>query len=127
MKIQSCSLLVTGMNSLRVIMIPPITLHLSFLVYLSIINLAGFRQRGRTDHEAPTPCLFFCVASKTFDIANSFSSVKTSLPAPKIMYLDTYRTFINAILCERPVKVTIKMQKVLSQPYRQFLSYIQVT
>ena len=71
-EIQSCSFLSTVMTSIRLIMIPPSTSCLYLLVYLSKINLHGWRQRRRTDHKAPTPHLFLCGASETFDIANFF-------------------------------------------------------
>ena len=39
-----------------------------------------------------------------FDIANFFSSVKIALAAPKIMHLDTYRIFFNALSNGHSVK-----------------------
>ena len=47
---------------------------------------------------------FFGGASKTFDIANIFSSVKIALAAPKNMNLDTYRIFFNALSYRHSVK-----------------------
>ena len=39
-----------------------------------------------------------------FDIANFFSSVKIALAALKLMYLDTYNIFFNALSYGRSVK-----------------------
>ena len=46
----------------------------------------------------------FCGVSETFNITNSFSSVKNALAAPKIMNLDTYAIFSNALSYARSVK-----------------------
>ena len=59
-KIQRCSLLVTFMTSLWLIMSPPSTSRLSLLKYLSEINLTWWRHRRRTEHKSPKPHLFFC-------------------------------------------------------------------
>ena len=50
------------------------------------------------------PHLFFCGSFQTFDIANFFSSVKISLAAPKIRYLDTYGIFLNTLSYRNSVK-----------------------
>ena len=104
MKIQICSLLVTLIISLRVIMIPPSGLHLYLLGYLSAINLSGWRQQRNTEHEASTPHLFCRGAFKTFNIAYFLFSVQITLGAPKIMYLGTYKIFSDALQYGRSIK-----------------------
>ena len=70
---------------------------------------------------------FFCRASETFNIANIFFSVKISLTAPKIMYLDTYKIFFNALLCRHLVKYKNKDSErtgtILSTVIKLSLSY----
>ena len=57
-----------------------------------------------TEQEAPTPRLFFCVAFKTFNIANFFSSIKSILAAPKIMFLDIFRISFNELMSTHLVR-----------------------
>ena len=124
MKIQSCSLLLTVMTSIRVIISPSSTSRLFLLGYLSEINLTGWSQLRRTDHEAPCFIFFFRGASETFDIANFFSGVKIALAAPIIMYLDTYTIFFSALSYGHSVKGSINIQKERVQSYQRFLSYL---
>ena len=104
MKIQSCSLLVDVMTSLQVIIIPLGTSRLSFLVYLSEINIDRWRQQRRTQNDSPTPHLFFRGVSKTFDINNSFFKCKNRRAAPKTMCFDTCQIFVHALSCAHSVE-----------------------
>ena len=46
----------------------------------------------------------FFIASETFDTADSFSSVKIALAAPKKLYPDTYEIFFNSLSYARSIK-----------------------
>ena len=74
------------------------------------------------------PHLFFFRGSfEIFDIANFFSSVKIALAALKLMYLDTYRIFFNALSYGHSVKDKTRIYKERVQSHHKFLSYLQVT
>ena len=127
MKTKSYSQLQTVMNSIRVIMIPPRTSRLSLLVYLLEINLNGQKQQSRNEHEAPTPHLFYRVASETFNIGNICFSIKIALAAPKIIYLDTYKIYFNALYYGHSIKGNNKYSertgKIASSVLKLYSSY----
>ena len=79
-----------------------------------------------TDHEPPTPHLFFCGTFKIFGIATFFSSVKIALTALKLMYVDTYKIYLNTLSCWRSVKYNNKDSEQ-KQLHQRLLSYIEVT
>ena len=62
-----------------------------------------------------------------FDTTSFFSGVKIALAALKLMYLDTYRIFFNALSYGHSVKDKTKINKERVQSHHKFLSYLQVT
>ena len=84
MKIQSCSLPVTLLNSLLKIMIPLRALRLSLLEYISEMSLDGWRYQTRTEYDAPDDCLFFSGAFEEIGI------LTLKKGGNEIIFLDTY-------------------------------------